>query len=1285
MTKGKIFKFSLLSCVAAALLLALGLGSCLNPISFDESMLPTIKVDVSGTIKIDDVAVFWLINRTKNVDVLEFNIDRQKLPGEADEDYLYPKNVEGMPEAGTSLASYHTPSETLYQISVAYKNKDTQITGTKVLTVQFPRAQDYRYYLYWTVGGDLVLVNEDKMQELSPDPDENWPDPQPSSVNAHTLVVFNTTDQNLDGIRFVRASGTSMGSTYLLQNKPRAKDQARILLSSGDFDTTAVYTKNNVQESVGPKTTIITAEAGSMAVRTNYLYFYKTISGGYSLSPVWPPIPNDASTDNSPEDALADDQGILEITNNAIPQRDHDLVARVNINGDQYPNSTNNSPYLVPGDVIKYILPVGTAYVSFKPVDQSYYGLTMERQITAKSVTKLSYTNSLGSTIFFPEDQGYGAGLIRITNNTTGVVGSVTIIDRQNLSNFFSIPWEDFTPPYPIQYAKVGLVPVHGTVDLPLTTEANQIVQVLLETNDGIVVVEQRAGLKDQTVDIVINNDSLRPSSRIGSKVTVTNSTSFPTNIMGMYVSNNSNLTASAVYYLDIPNAGANSKSVYVLSADGVPIVENQTYKAFLSVYGNGNFALIEKPFSPDSILYSTDPDTHLRYITLTDADLPPELKETFVAVTGITTTPTNYTVNVRYKTDLNGNNPVVTYSGDFNLKNVVTVEPSNASVKAPIEWRLQSGGADKVTVNSDGSFRVDQGDRFVPAGERTVVVEAVIRNAVGDVTNKTDYTGTVNIYLVYQHEGYTTQKVSSITLNAAEVEVNHTLNLKNLVASINPSGANNDGVPITADDLFWSISGSSSSLGSSISGSTLSAGSQTGTITVIATMPGGNTVDGSPKTGSALITIKNDPTFVGIGSITMQDGFSGRLDYYTQTVNGSKTVWQSDTLLLGVRFTPANATNQSPLNWSFTSGAGGAVALGSNPDRLTVTTGSTLPSANNVRVQVTVPNGLGLSLPYISGEFTINLVEHHYKPVQSTDITLTTGAINVGGTIQLSTLVTAFPADAKYDNSSLTAADLVWSIVNGASSGTLDASNVLTGTAAGTVTVRATMPADKNRGIVATRDTTITVTAPQPSYPTALTIRIFKMDEDNKSSDKITGLYAANAYYPSISEAVKRTGHTGTWWASGNNSKTKGNFEKEYMNYTTYPYGWEKVTNISISDGNYYDVSIKWPATGHTGRNIFFIEGDNYKRGYTNPYRTKSATPIENYVFYLDFKYVYDHYLIPMTGYTQANPNTPGAVYVVPIYYNSYRNVAAIMKSKGVGYAPVADYGTLTKYSGDK
>jgi hypothetical protein len=1273
--------------VAAALLLALGLGSCLNPISFDESMLPTIKVDVSGTIKIDDVAVFWLINRTKNVDISEFNMDRQKLVNEADADYYYPKNVKGMPGPGTSLASYHTPTETVYQIRVSYKIQGSDTTGTIELAVQLPRAQDYRYYLYWTTDGNLVLVNEDRMQTLPPDPDENWPDPQPSSVNAHTLVVINTTaDQNLNGIQFVKNNG---GSIYLLQNKPRAKDQAKILLSSGDFETTAFYTRNGPKQTA-PKTTVITQETSSMAAKTNYLYFYKTTDGSYSLSPSWPPIPNDASKENRPEDALADDQGILEITNNAIPQRDHDLIGRVNINGDEYfidDNDPIEHPYMVPGDVNTYILPVGTAYVSFKPTDQTYYGQTIPRQIISRSVTRLSYTNSMGNPDFIPKDvTGYGAGLIRIINKTTGVVGSVTIYDKTDLSKSLSIPYTNFTPPYPVQYSKVGRVAVYGTNEFPLTSGPNQIIQVLLETNSGMVVVEQIASLRGEVVDVVIEDGKLNPANRIGSKVTINNQTTTSTNIVGMYVYNQDNAAASAVYYMDILNPG--SKSVYVLSTTGLPIVENQTYKATLSVYGNGRFALIEKEFKSDGKLYSMDPDNHTRTITLVQSDLPPELVEDFKPVTGITITPDPYIVNVYYKTGLDGvSNPVVMYSGDFNLKNVVTVVPANATTKGPIEWTLHSGGDGKVTINSDGSFRVDKGDRFVPAGtERTVKVDARIRNAAGTVTNKSDYTGTIIIQLVYQHIGYTTQKVNNFTLTSAAVELEEhdTLDMRDLVESISPPGANNNGVPITANNLTWSLVGNAR--GSSNFGSVLTAGTQ-GTITVRAVMAGGDTTSGSPITRDKNITItQGAPAFVGITDITMQDGFSDRLNYYTKTV-GSKEVYASDTLALGVKFNPANATNKSPLIWSLSSGATSAVNLSSGPDQLKVKLGYSIPAPNSVvRVRVRVPNGLNINTDYISPEFPITLVEHHFRPVQPGEITLKTGEIKVNETISLNTLVTGFPSAAVYDNVPLTVADLVWSIDSGSGYGSLSSDKLaLTGTAAGMVLLRATLPAGKNLENEITATTTINVQALPPVYPKQVTLRVFKVREaDDSFQDTIVGIYAGmasypDAYLPSVTEAIKRSGHTGLAWANESEDVTHFSKFKTYYLLKYYQNAYRYFDNLNIADGGYADITIDWPDNGYTGYNLFFNEGDSRVRGYVTPYELDPPQS-KNYVFYLDFKYVYDNCLLPMIGNKEANDGDLGAMKVIPIYYNSYRNVGATMKSRGVGNAPVADYTGIVK-----
>jgi hypothetical protein len=848
-------------------------GSCLNPVNFDETSLPRIPVNVSGSIdvSIKDVAVFWLINRTKTVNVAEFNIGRPRLDSEAEAQYRYPKTYPRKPVAGTSLASYHTPAESPYTVSVLTTDSATGQTRPFTFEVQFPRSNDYRYYLYWAKNEgkeELVLIDEAGAQGLPADPDKNYPDPaKPSSVDAQTFVVINVSpDQNLDGVEFVNKDG----NTYVMAGEPKARDQQKIFLAVNSYVATARYTKGGTPSSTTGKNVIVAREGGGIAVKTNFVYFYKTKKGDYQLSWQWPPLLNDASDENKPEEALNDTQGILEITNNATPRMPHDLIGQVNIGGKEYSADAGNIAYMVPGDVNRYILPVGTVLVSFKSMDQNYYGKTISREITPKSITRLSYTNNIGNPDFIPEDTGHGSGLIRITNNTTGVVSSVTIHDTEDLSKSFPIPYGDFTPPYPIQYAKVGRVPVQGTSEFPLREGIRQIIRVLLETGNGLVMVERVAALKGQTVDIDISEGILNPAAgRVGSKVTVRNETTTPTNILGMYVHKQGEgvkIAANPVYYLNIASPGPNQKFVYVLSGAGLSIENNQTYKATLSVYINGKIVLIEKEFVSDGNLYSINPEAHSRTVTLTQNDLPSEY---FVPVTGLKTDPDPYIVNVYYETGQDGSK-IVTYSGDFNFNNITTVEPSGATTKGPIEWTISSGGGGKVAISGDRVFSVNKPDGFVPEGnERTVAVTARIKNA-GPAG--ADFTGTVKIQLVYIDSSGSApnpppappptppqppdKKVTVFTLatNAVVLEEYKTLDLKTLVGSLSPQDAIINGAPVTTDDIEWRNTGAAAA--GSISGSVFTAGANGTTVSVTATIPANKTDSGTAIQRAVYITI---------------------------------------------------------------------------------------------------------------------------------------------------------------------------------------------------------------------------------------------------------------------------------------------------------------------------------------------------------------------------------------------------------------------------------------------
>jgi hypothetical protein len=1283
--------------------LSLLIGGCLNPINFSEEDLPRIPVDVSGSLEVSvkDVAVMWLINRTKDVNVTLFEINREKAENEDAEDYNYPKNYTNKPAAGQSLASYHAPTEIFYTVKVEWEDKDGGTGVFAPFEVQFPRPADYRYYLYWTMDGELVLVHEEQMTDLKPDPNKNFPDPGPSSVDAQTFVVLNVTDQGIDAVEF-----TKDPYVYVMLNEPRAKDQEMILLVAGSYDAKASYTKGGTQYSTTVKTAIVTKEDGSMAVRTNYLYFYKTKTGDYQLTQTWPPIPNDASDENKPEDALLDTQGILRIVNNAVPNNPHALIARINISGDEFPNSTNTTSYMAPGDDPKvFIRNVGPVYVSFRPTDQTYYGQVSEREILSKQVTTLSYINDLGNPFAFPEDNGKGTGLIRITNNSRGVVVSAVVYNKSDISKSLPIGYEGFNPPYAINYGKVGLVPVVGTDEVPLTSDP-QLIQVLLETVNGLVTVEEVRALKDQIVDIVINESSLDENRRAGSRVRVINNTDTPATILGLYVYNQDNEASTAVFPLDISNPPkGNSQELYVLSTVGLPIVQGDIYKARLTVYGNGKIGVIDKNFESDGLLYSLTPDTHTRTVTLTQGDLESGgLVEEFKPVTGITISPSPAPVNSTTESDLDGGSKALRAGGSINLNLTVVVAPADASKRSPISWTVQSGGgAGYVSLNPATGILTVTG--IAPEGSRTVTLTGTIENAAGTVTGKTNFSALIQVILTYTNI-VRTAKVSEFTLRDADVQAGTTLDLRTLLESLTPSLANIDGVPITAADIIWTITntgGTGSSIGSD--GFTFTAGITNGDVTIQGTLPGTMTTTGQPlgKTTNIHIVSGAQPfkaiTSVSLGSSTPKVYFFTKNEVHSGAKRKIVSLGGELILTSYLQYTPADATNRLPVWWE---AVGGDTAntkdkvlfrpntirgdfIGKTDNLVVKQTYSdplhtgepllgSLPLPTNgekVKVKATVVNGAGTSSNYVSPVFDVIMEEIYSNNVVDlpSDFWLDNPvSISVGQQLDLKTIA-HLPAGASWGGSpglpptAITTDDLEWAMTGGAAtrSGT-----VITGTAAGTVTVTATLPAAKNAGtpLVRTRDITVTST-----YPANFTLRIIKQN----SSDYVSQIVLVPVTNDNYGTLIRQTGHTTVRWAFGSGKggvTKKSEFMKEYPNAP--PNRYLTITKIDKTN-DWADISIPWPSGSVTGYHLFFIEGDSRVRGYVNPGQLDPYQD-ENFLFFLRPDYLYDNYRLWMKADKQATSTTSGALEVIPIGYDSYKNTASIMKSQGVGSQPRHD-----------
>jgi hypothetical protein len=749
MSKKHLSRVSVFSCVIAAL----ALGSCLNPVSFDVNSLPRIPVEVTGSVSISDVAVLWLINRTKTVDVLELTVSRAKGDNETVEDYKYPKKIKNRPGPGSSLASYHVPTEAQFTLTVVCRNSKDDTTGVLgPYTVQFPRAQDYRYYLYWTTTGELVLIDEARIEELPQDPDTevNYPPTPVSNVELQTLVVLNVTlDQDLNTMEFKNENAAAGDSViYLLEDRPLAEDQARVLLGAGSYATKAAYTDRNGSPREISKTTIVTKEDGSMAAKTNYLFFYKVKGGGYDLSPVWPPLSNDAAGENSVIDALTDTQGILQITNKAKGSEPVDNIQKIRIkdkiNDKEYPAAGSSAPYMVSGDVNQYIVEEGTVSVFFKPMDPLPYGGVISRTIRAKQITTLNYTGALADNQ--DQEPPAGQGLIRITNKSTAPVVKVMVSNRTAPDKFQTVNYEKFIPSGGIESGATGRVLAGGN-DFPLNSSF-QLIKVQLTTAKGSVEVERLAFLSGKIVDITITEDSLRGGGQIsdggiqlGAKITVKNNTTAA--VVGIRIYNKDSPDSFWLFPLDIPPG--ETESLQIPRTDDYPIEEGAQYAAGLVIAGyGGSEGSIEKQFEEGGDLYGVIPNSPLKTVILNQDDLLPGM--VFKAVKSIGTSTPFSLVSQTKNNDAgvevfkNGGGAVVNLSNGIGLQ----FTPADASKKSPIKWTVKSAHTDYVSINGDGVLTVKG---VAPKGNRNVTLQAVIEGA-GE--NEGPFTGTVALELIY-------------------------------------------------------------------------------------------------------------------------------------------------------------------------------------------------------------------------------------------------------------------------------------------------------------------------------------------------------------------------------------------------------------------------------------------------------------------------------------------------------------------------------------------------------
>jgi len=235
-----------------------------------------------------------------------------------------------------------------------------------------------------------------------------------------------------------------------------------------------------------------------------------------------------------------------------------------------------------------------------------------------------------------------------------------------------------------------------------------------------------------------------------------------------------------------------------------------------------------------------------------------------------------------------------------------------------------------------------------------------------------------------------------------------------------------------TNQNIVWNVTSGNATL----SGNQITANTA-GTVTFVATIANGSSV-GTPFT-SQVFTITFEDIFVPVTNIQKTSPITG-------------TVGTPITLSGIILPSTATASNQN-IVWSYVSGPGN------------VSSGVvSATSAGVVRVRATVENGWGQGSP-AHDEFEITFTEAF---VPATNIAINAPATGIVGT-PITVSGEVFPTHA-------TNRDIIWSAPFG---GANVSGNVITATASGSVTIRATVPNGAAIGQEIFQDITITFTAP--------------------------------------------------------------------------------------------------------------------------------------------------------------------------------------------------------------
>jgi uncharacterized protein YjdB len=346
------------------------------------------------------------------------------------------------------------------------------------------------------------------------------------------------------------------------------------------------------------------------------------------------------------------------------------------------------------------------------------------------------------------------------------------------------------------------------------------------------------------------------------------------------------------------------------------------------------------------------------------------------VPVTGITVTGAG------------GATAITTDKGTLQLS--ATVLPANATNQT-VTWSISSGT--KASISSTGLVTaIDDG---------TATARATANDGSGVY-------GTLTITISNQ-----VIPVTSITVTGAggATTIATDKGTLQLSAAVLPANATNKAVT-------WSLTNGTGQ--ATINSTGLVTATANGAVTAKATAN-----DGSGVSGTLVITISNQVTFIPVSGITVA-GTGGATAITTNNA----------TLQLNAAVTPSDATNKT-VTWSISNGTGQATIN---------STGLVTAAANGtVTARATANDGSG-----VSGTFVITISN---QVILVTGITVT----GAGGATTITTDNATLQLSAAITPSNATNKAVTWSISNGTGQASISTSGLVTAMANGTVTAKAT------------------------------------------------------------------------------------------------------------------------------------------------------------------------------------------------------------------------------------